>query len=53
MNEPSGDATIVDDLLAVAGIEPTEEELAFFRLLYPVLRARLAVVHQFELTDEP
>ena len=48
MTEPS----IVDQLLASAGITPSEEELTFFRLLYPVLRARIAVVHDFELGDE-
>jgi hypothetical protein len=49
MSEPS----IVDQLLAAAGITPSEEELAFFRLLYPVLRARLAAVENFELGDGP
>jgi hypothetical protein len=53
MSATSGDATIVDQLLAAAGITPSDEELVFFRALYPVLRSRLAVVESFELGDEP
>jgi hypothetical protein len=48
VTEPS----IVDQLLAAAGITPSEEELAFFRLLYPVLRARLAAIETFDLGDD-
>lgn len=51
MSEP--EPTIVDLILAGAGLTPGAEELAVFRVLYPILRARADSIYAVELGDAP
>jgi hypothetical protein len=53
MSEPSDAAALVPSLLASAGIVPSDEELALFRMMYPLLRQKADRIYELDLGDEP
>lgn len=46
-------ATLVQSLFAAAGIAPTEEELALFAMMYPLLRSRADRIYELDLAEQP
>jgi len=51
--EPSAESDRAAELLASAGLQPSPEELAFLKMMYPVLRVKADVVHDLDLGYQP
>jgi hypothetical protein len=44
---------LVRALFASAGITPSDEELAVFVLMYPLLRQKVERIYELDLADRP
>jgi hypothetical protein len=51
MPEDNRDETVVHRLFASAGITPTDEELALFVAMYPMLRAKADRIYELDLGE--
>jgi len=45
--------TLVRALLAGAGVTPSEEEMAVFVMMYPILRQKADRLYELDLGDRP